>query len=90
MSQQLAYVIITPYSLYKSRTGILSRLISRTGWTWLAMRMFAAKFRSRGTNAQKPLFPRTIRRAGKFKSCFVNTFSIIFHPIQKLAGVDAY
>ena len=32
MSQQLAYVIITPYSLYKSRTGgILSRLITRTG-----------------------------------------------------------
>ena len=32
MSQQLAYVIVTPYSLYKSRTGgILSRLISRTG-----------------------------------------------------------
>ena len=32
MSHQLAYVIVTPYSLYKSRTGgILSRLISRTG-----------------------------------------------------------
>ncbi|MEJ0088929.1 MAG: hypothetical protein WDM80_04130 [Limisphaerales bacterium] len=32
MSQQLAYVILTPYSLYKSRNGgILSRLISRTG-----------------------------------------------------------
>ena len=32
MPQQLAYVIVTPYSLYKSRTGgILSRLISRTG-----------------------------------------------------------
>ena len=42
MSQQLAYVIITPYSLYKSRTGgILSRLISRTGLDLVAMRMFA-------------------------------------------------
>ena len=42
MSQQLAYVIITPYSLYKSRTGgILSRLISRTGLDLAAMRMFA-------------------------------------------------
>src|SRR5216683_955814 len=31
MPQQLAYVIITPYSLHKSRTGgILARLISRT------------------------------------------------------------
>lgn len=39
---QLAYVIITPYSLYKSRTGgILSRLISRTGLDLAAMRMFA-------------------------------------------------
>ena len=42
MSQQLAYVIITPYSLYKSRTGgILSRLISRTGLDLAAVRMFA-------------------------------------------------
>jgi nucleoside diphosphate kinase len=42
MPQQLAYVIITPYSLYKSRTGgILSRLISRTGLDLAAMRMLA-------------------------------------------------
>jgi len=42
MSRQLAYVIITPYSLYKSRTGgILSRLISRTGLDLVAARMFA-------------------------------------------------
>jgi nucleoside diphosphate kinase len=42
MSQQLAYVIVTPYSLYKSRTGgILSRLISRTGLDLIAARMFA-------------------------------------------------
>jgi nucleoside diphosphate kinase len=42
MPQQLAYVILTPYSLYKSRNGgILSRLISRTGLDLAAMRMFA-------------------------------------------------
>ncbi len=42
MSQELAYVIITPYSLYKSRTGgILARLISRTGLELIAARMFA-------------------------------------------------
>jgi nucleoside diphosphate kinase len=42
MSSQLAYVIITPYSLHKSRTGgILSRLISRTGLDLAAARMFA-------------------------------------------------
>ncbi len=42
MSQQLAYVIITPYSLFKSRTGgILSRLITRTGLELVATRMFA-------------------------------------------------
>ena len=42
MSSQLAYVIITPYSLYKSRTGgILTRLITRTGLDLAGMRMFA-------------------------------------------------
>ena len=42
MPQQLAYVIITPYSLFKSRTGgILSRLITRTGLELVAARMFA-------------------------------------------------
>src|SRR6516162_6323681 len=42
MAQQLAYVIITPYSLHKSRTGgILSRLITRTGLELAAARMFA-------------------------------------------------
>ena len=42
MSQELAYVIITPYSLYKSRTGgILARLITRTGLDLAAARMFA-------------------------------------------------
>jgi nucleoside diphosphate kinase len=42
MPQQLAYVIITPYSLYKSRTGgILTRLITRTGLDLAAARMFA-------------------------------------------------
>ncbi len=42
MAQQLAYVIITPYSLHKSRTGgILSRLITRTGVDLVGARMFA-------------------------------------------------
>jgi nucleoside diphosphate kinase len=42
MSQELAYVIITPYSLHKSRTGgILSRLITRTGLELAGARMFA-------------------------------------------------
>ena len=42
MSQQLAYVIVTPYSLYKSRTGgILTRLITRTGLDLAGLRLFA-------------------------------------------------
>ncbi len=42
MSQQIAYVIITPYSLHKSRTGgILARLITRTGLDLAGARMFA-------------------------------------------------
>src|SRR5688500_16292826 len=42
MSEQLAYVIITPYSLHKSRTGgILARLITRTGLELVGARMFA-------------------------------------------------
>lgn len=42
MSQQLAYVIITPYTLYKSRTGgILARLITRTGLELVGARMYS-------------------------------------------------
>jgi len=42
MSQELAYVIVTPYSLHKSRTGgILSRLIARSGLELAGARMFA-------------------------------------------------
>ena len=42
MSQELAYVIITPYTLYKSRTGgILARLITRTGMELVGARMLA-------------------------------------------------
>jgi nucleoside diphosphate kinase len=42
MAEELAYVIITPYSLHKSRTGgILTRLITRTGVELVAARMFA-------------------------------------------------
>src|SRR5213075_1944415 len=42
MPQELAYVIITPYSLHKSRTGgILARLISRTSLEMVGARIFA-------------------------------------------------
>lgn len=42
MAQQLAYVIITPYSLHKSRTGgMLARLITRTGLDLVGARLFA-------------------------------------------------
>lgn len=42
MADELAYVIITPYSLHKSRTGgILSRLVARTGLDFAGARMFA-------------------------------------------------
>ena len=42
MALELTYVIITPYSLHKSRTGgILARLITRTGLELVGARMFA-------------------------------------------------
>ncbi len=42
MSQELAYVIITPYSLHKSRTGgIFARLITRTGLELVGARLFS-------------------------------------------------
>jgi nucleoside diphosphate kinase len=42
MPVQLAYAIITPYSLYKSRTGgIIARLNTRSGLELAAARMFA-------------------------------------------------
>jgi len=42
MAEELSYVIVTPYSIRKSRTGgIVSRLISRTGLDLVRARMFA-------------------------------------------------
>src|SRR5438445_12241916 len=41
-TEELAYVIVTPYSMRKSRTGgIVGRLISRTGLDVVGGRMFA-------------------------------------------------
>ena len=41
-SEELSYVIVTPYSIRKSRTGgIIARLISRTGLDIAGARMFA-------------------------------------------------
>ncbi len=41
-AEELSYVIVTPYSMRKSRTGgIISRLISRTGLDLIRGRMFA-------------------------------------------------
>src|ERR1700730_4412434 len=40
-NEELAYAILTPYSMRKSRTGgIMARLISRTGLDLVAARMF--------------------------------------------------
>ncbi|MCE9610797.1 MAG: nucleoside-diphosphate kinase [Chthoniobacter sp.] len=42
MAEELSYVIVTPYSIRKARTGgIIARLISRTGLEVVAARMFA-------------------------------------------------
>jgi len=42
MAEELSYVLVTPYSIRKSRTGgIISRLISRTGLDLIRARMFA-------------------------------------------------
>ena len=42
MPQELAYVILTPYTLFKSRTGgIIARLITRTGLELVGARLFA-------------------------------------------------
>ena len=42
MVEELSYVLVTPYSIRKSRTGgIIARLISRTGLDLVAARMFA-------------------------------------------------
>jgi len=42
MAEELSYVVVTPHTLRKSRTGgILARLISRTGLDLAAARMFA-------------------------------------------------
>ena len=41
MATELSYVLLTPYTMRKSRTGgIISRLISRTGLDLVAARVF--------------------------------------------------
>ncbi len=61
MAEELSYVIVTPYSIRKSRTGgIISRLISRTGLEIVAARMYAPskalveKYASTMVTAQDP------------------------------------
>jgi len=61
MAEELSYVIVTPYSIRKSRTGgIIARLISRTGLEIVAARMFAPgrelveKYASVIVTAQEP------------------------------------
>jgi nucleoside diphosphate kinase len=42
MAEELSYVLVTPYSIRKSRTGgIISRLISRTGLDLIRARMYS-------------------------------------------------
>jgi len=42
MAEELSYVLVTPYSIRKSRTGgIISRLVSRTGLELIRARMYA-------------------------------------------------
>jgi nucleoside diphosphate kinase len=53
MAEELAYVILTPYSIRKSRTGgILARLLSRSGLELVAGRMFAPSRELIGEYAQ--------------------------------------
>lgn len=61
MAEELSYVIVTPYSIRKSRTGgIIARLISRTGLEIVAASMFAPskelaeKYASTMVTAQDP------------------------------------
>ncbi len=42
MAEELAYVIINPYTIYKSRTGgVLARLLTRTSLDLVGAQMFA-------------------------------------------------
>ena len=42
MSSELAFVLINPYTIAKSRTGgVIGRFMSRTGLDLVAARMFA-------------------------------------------------
>jgi nucleoside diphosphate kinase len=72
MAEELSYVLVTPYSIRKSRTGaILSRLISRTALDLVAARMFtpskelveayAAGLVSEGTATQREIQERLRR-----------------------------
>jgi nucleoside diphosphate kinase len=54
MADELSYVAIDPYSLFKSRTGgIIARLLTRTGLDWVSARMFAPTRELAETYAQE-------------------------------------
>lgn len=62
MAEELSYVLITPYSLRKSRTGgIISRLLARTGLELVGGRMFVpspALVEAYAANATGPRDPK--------------------------------
>jgi nucleoside diphosphate kinase len=61
-AEQLSYVIVTPYSMRKSRTGgIVARLISRTGLDLVTARMFAPSEELAGRYAERIVTERDPR-----------------------------
>lgn len=66
MAEEVSYVIVTPHSIRKSRTGgILARLISRTGLDLIRSRMFAPsrelieRYAAQTVTAEEPRHRRT-------------------------------
>ena len=64
-NDQLAYVLINPYTIYKSRTGgVISRLFTRTALDLVAARMFApSRELVGGIRARSSSPPRTRKTA---------------------------
>ena len=90
MAKELAFVLINPYTVSKSRTGgVIARYISRTGLDFVAARMFAPSVELARSYAQLirgdlEIDPasRTLKQAGRKVEISPREFAVLWALLQ--------
>ena len=87
--EELAYVLINPYTVYKSRTGgVISRLFTRTALELVAARMFAPGRELVQRYAEIAVSPKDPRTA-RSRNSSANTSSTIIRQTRKADSGNA-